>query len=81
MGDEKKSDVIVEAASAQVVKIEAPDKLNIPLVEFKCGGCRRVLALYAIIDGCMVVKCKRCKAWNCIDIHSEVQDNGGVKVG
>lgn len=80
MGDETKPVVFEGVSSVKVIKIEAPDKLNIPLVELKCGGCRRVLALYAIIDGTVVVKCKRCKAWTAIDIHSEVQDNGGVKV-
>ncbi len=76
MGDEEKQVDIEGKISTKVVKIEAPDKLNIPLVEFKCGGCKRVLALYAIIEGTVVVKCKRCKAWNCVDIHSEIHDNG-----
>ncbi len=79
--EDKHTPVVFEGVSvAQVIKIEAPDKLSIPLVELKCGQCRRVLALYAIIEGSVVVKCKRCKTWNAIDIHSEVQDNGGVKV-
>ncbi len=78
MGDKDKAVVFEGVSKAQVVKIEAPDKLNIPLVELKCGGCRRVLALYAIVDGSVVIKCKRCKAWTALDIHSEVQDNGKV---
>jgi len=81
MTEERSVPIILEGKSrAKVTRIEAPDKLAIPLVEFKCGGCKRVLCLYAIIDGCVVVKCKRCRAWNALDIHSEVSDNEHTKV-
>jgi LSD1 subclass zinc finger protein len=65
----------------KVVKVEAPSVLDVKFEEFRCKGCRRVLALVAIVEGSVVVKCKRCKAWNALDIQSTISDNGSVKVG
>jgi len=67
-------------AKSSVVKVEAPNVLDLKLKEFRCKGCRRVLALVAMVEGTIAIKCKRCKSWNVLDIQSTISDNGGVKV-
>lgn len=75
--------VIFDGATVKkrVVKVESPEQLEQKLEEFPCAGCKRVLGLVAISDGMVVIKCKRCKAWNVLDIHLQVEDNAVVKVG
>lgn len=47
-----------------------PEDLNVKLKEYHCANCGRFLALYAIIDGTIVIKCRRCKEYNVLDIQS-----------
>ena len=73
----EKGRVVFDGAqeNRRVVKVDSPDQLEEKLEEFKCAGCSRVLSLVAIIDGMVVIKCKRCKAWNVLDIRRQVADN------
>lgn len=61
--------------SKRVLKVDSPNQMEENIEEFKCVGCNRVLALVAIVDGMIVIKCKRCKAWNVLDIKRQVEDN------
>jgi phage FluMu protein Com len=43
---------------------------NIKFEEFHCTKCGRFLALYAIVEGTIVVRCRRCKEDNVLDVHA-----------
>ncbi|MDD5700417.1 MAG: hypothetical protein PHU23_00080 [Dehalococcoidales bacterium] len=46
-----------------------PPEDAIKFKEFHCTGCGRFLALYAIVEGTIVIKCRRCKEENVLDVH------------
>jgi len=73
----EKGRVVFDGATEnrRIVKVDNPDQLEQKLEQFECAGCNRVLGLVAIIDGMVVIKCKRCKAWNVLDIRRQVTDN------
>lgn len=48
---------------------ELPDELNVEFLELHCTNCGRFLALQAIVEGTIAIKCKRCKQWNVLDVH------------
>lgn len=48
-----------------------PEDLNVSLREYHCGNCGRFLCLYAIVEGTIVIKCRRCKEYNVLDIRSD----------
>ena len=70
----------VKAATKPPAKAPLPDtheeeikqlqeELNIKLEEWHCGGCGRFLLLYAILEGTVVKRCRRCKKVNVLHIH------------
>lgn len=51
-----------------------PEELNAKLKEYHCANCGRFLAFQAIIDGTIVIKCRRCKEFNILDVRSTELD-------
>lgn len=47
-----------------------PEDLNARLREYHCANCGRFLAFQAIVEGTVVIKCRRCKEYNVLDIRS-----------
>ncbi|MDD5510677.1 MAG: hypothetical protein PHI12_07705 [Dehalococcoidales bacterium] len=43
---------------------------NIEFKEFHCTSCGRFLSLYAMVEGTVVIRCRRCKTDNILDVHS-----------
>jgi phage FluMu protein Com len=44
---------------------------EIKFQEFHCTKCGRFLALYAIVEGSIIIRCKRCKTDNVMDVRAE----------
>lgn len=61
-----------ESKEKALTELEAnlPDELNIKLREYHCANCGRFLALQAIVEGSIVIKCRRCKEINVLNITS-----------
>ena len=51
-----------------------PEALNPDVKEFRCVNCGRFLGLIALVEGTVCLKCKRCKIWSVVDVHSEALD-------
>lgn len=49
---------------------DMPDELNTKLDSVRCCDCGRFLCLQAIIEGTVAIRCRRCKKWTILDIHS-----------
>jgi phage FluMu protein Com len=47
-----------------------PEELNVKMKEYHCANCGRFLALQAIIEGTIAIKCRRCKELNVLDVRS-----------
>jgi phage FluMu protein Com len=45
------------------------DELNVKFEKWFCSSCGRFLLDYAILEGTIVRKCRRCKRMNVLDIH------------
>ena len=45
-----------------------PPELNPKLKSLRCENCGRFLAYYAIVEGSMAIKCKRCGHWTAVDV-------------
>ena len=48
---------------------EIPDELNTTLEELHCSNCGRFLALVAIVEGTLVIKCRQCKNYTVLDVQ------------
>ena len=58
----------------EVMKLQ--EEFNIEFEEWHCGGCGRFLILYAVLEGTMVKRCKKCKKVNVLHIHElEIVDS------
>ena len=55
---------------------ELPEELKVKLKEYHCCNCGRFLALYAIVEGTIAIKCRKCKELNVLDIQA-VETEGG----
>jgi len=55
---------------------------NILFKEYHCSNCGRFLALQAVVEGTIVIKCRRCKEYSVLDIRAieEPIDNNEKKV-
>jgi phage FluMu protein Com len=58
------------APQARVLPKEIPEEMREKVKEFHCPNCGRFLAFYAIIEGTIAVKCRRCKEVCVLDIQS-----------
>lgn len=47
-----------------------PEELNTKLRAYHCASCGRFLCFQAIVEGTIVIKCRRCKEYNVLDIRS-----------
>lgn len=53
-----------------------PPDLNVDVREFHCSNCGRFLAMVAIVEGTIAIKCRRCKELNVLNVRS--WDNEGL---
>ncbi len=44
-----------------------PPDLNPKVKSLRCANCNRFLAYYAIVEGSIAIKCKRCGHWTALD--------------
>ena len=56
--------------SKDEMREDIPEELNAILKEYHCANCGRFLALQAIIEGTLVIRCRRCKTVNVLDTQS-----------
>lgn len=52
---------------------ELPQDMDVEIEEFRCVNCGRFLGLIALVEGTVVIRCRRCKIWSVIDIHREIE--------
>jgi phage FluMu protein Com len=45
-----------------------PPELNPKVKSLRCEHCNRFLAYYAIVEGTLAIKCKRCGHWTALDV-------------
>ncbi len=60
---------MTEATSKSVLD-QVPDEMKAKLREYHCSNCGRFLALQAIVEGSIVIRCRRCKELNVLDVQS-----------
>lgn len=53
---------------------ELPEDLNPDVEEMRCVNCGRFLGLVALVEGTVVIKCRRCKIWSVIDVSNSVAE-------
>lgn len=56
--------------------LELPPDLNPEVEEFHCVNCGRFLGFVALVEGTVVINCRRCHVWSVIDNHQMKVDNG-----
>lgn len=56
-----------EISPEEIKKYNLPPELNLKLQSLRCQTCKRFLAYYAIVEGTVAVKCKKCDTWNIVD--------------
>jgi len=68
---------MTETSLKELVKThhELPADFNPDVEEFRCVNCGRFLGLIALVEGTVVIRCKRCKIWSVVDVHKEIVDN------
>lgn len=54
----------------QIIKT-LPDELNPQVEELHCANCNHFLALEAIVEGTIAIKCRYCKSWNILNCSKE----------
>lgn len=63
---------------------DVPQELKVKVESLHCVNCNRFLLYYAVVEGTIVTKCRRCHVWNVVDITSTIEvspiDNGGKPV-
>jgi phage FluMu protein Com len=62
-----KSQAMAEKAPSNVA-FPPEDRINFK--EFHCTSCGRFLAMYAIVEGTIIIRCRRCKEDNVLDVHA-----------
>jgi len=67
--EEGKGPVIITSRN-NINDHELPTELDIPLESLLCVNCKRHLGYYAIIEGTVAIKCRRCRCWNIVDARS-----------
>lgn len=76
--EEGKGPVIITSRNG-VDDHDLPEDLNIKLDSLRCANCDRFLLYYAIVEGTIAHKCRRCGCWNIIDARAseaKVDKNG-----
>lgn len=46
-----------------------PEDLKVKVKSLRCENCSRFLLYYALVEGTIVVQCRRCHHWNALDAH------------
>jgi phage FluMu protein Com len=67
MSETKTIDVHADTHTEELARLQ--EELNIELQSLYCSGCGRFILNYAILEGTIVAKCRRCKRLNVLDIH------------
>jgi len=44
-----------------------PDELNPKVEELRCANCNHFLAMEAMVEGTIAIKCRYCKSWNILN--------------
>jgi DNA-directed RNA polymerase subunit RPC12/RpoP len=47
-----------------------PPQLKVKVESLRCENCDRFLAYYALVEGTLVIKCRRCGHWTALDVHN-----------
>jgi hypothetical protein len=47
-----------------------PPELKVKVKSLRCENCGRFLAYYALVEGTLVIKCRRCQHWTALDVHN-----------
>ncbi len=63
------NDTILKANLPDELLEKLPAELNAQLQEYHCAKCGRFLAFFAIVEGTVVIKCRRCKEMNVLDLR------------
>ncbi len=58
-----------EAGSPKSARNSIPEELKVKVKSLRCENCNRFLAYYALVEGTIVVQCRRCKHWTAVDVH------------
>lgn len=59
---------IEKAGSLKVIRNSIPEELKVKVQSLRCENCSRFLAYYALVEGTIVVQCRRCKHWTALDV-------------
>ncbi len=52
-----------------------PEELNSKLQEYHCAKCGRFLCFFALVEGTVVIKCRRCKELNILDVRQVLTES------
>lgn len=47
-----------------------PPELMVKVKSLRCKNCNRFLEYYALVEGTIVIQCRRCKHWTALDVHN-----------
>ena len=67
---ERGEGAVVITSKNNIKDYDLPAELDIPLESLFCVNCKRHLGYYAIIEGTIAIKCRRCRCWNIVDVRS-----------
>jgi phage FluMu protein Com len=56
-----------KAGSPKIVRNSIPEDLKVKVKSLRCENCNRFLAYYALIEGTIVIQCRRCHHWTAVD--------------
>lgn len=70
-----------KAGSPKIVRNSIPADLKVKVKSLRCENCNRFLAYYALVEGTIVIQCRRCHHWTAVDIHSVANGASLDKIG
>ena len=47
-----------------------PPELKVKVKSLRCENCDRFLAYYAMVEGTIVIKCRRCSHWTALNVRN-----------
>jgi phage FluMu protein Com len=70
-----------KAGSPKIARNSIPEDLKVKVKSLRCENCNRFLAYYALVEGTIVIQCRRCHHWTAVDIHSVANGASLDKIG
>lgn len=55
---------------------QLPGKLSVKVESLRCPNCCRFLMYFAVIEGTIAIKCRRCGAWVVLDVTEKLDNDG-----